>query len=173
MCLATADESDDAAQPMAFRRFLASHRKRFESIARATRGEFQLEDLYGEAWLMAGEIRRLRGVQINFLDPAFQDLLLAYLYKYCVEFREQKLRHALRLDKSRGEVDGDDLPALIESIPASELSDPVLELIEHETEQAARSALPWHYCEAAAYVHLQGRCDRNMQRLADFLRISC
>lgn len=61
-----------------FRQFLASHEKKLKSIASATHGEFQLEDLHGEAWLMAGEIRRLRGVRINFLDPGFQNLLLAY-----------------------------------------------------------------------------------------------
>lgn len=172
MSLTLADETDYGNQLGAFRRFLVSHGKRLKDIALATRGEFLLEDLHGEAWLMAGEIRRLRGVQIDFLDPAFQDLLLAYLYKHCVDFRERKLRRALRLDKPRGEADGDDLPAWIESLQASELSDPVRELIEHEAAQAARPVPPWHYCEAAAYVHLRGRYGGSMQRLADFLRIS-
>lgn len=167
-----ADESDYGNQLVAFRQFLASHGKKLKSIADATRGEFQLEDLHGEAWLMAGEIRRLRGVRIDFLDPGFQNLLLAYLYKHCVDFRERKLRRALRLDKPRGGADGDDLPAWIESLQASEFSDPVLELIEQEAAQVARPVPPWHYCEAAAYVHLRSRYNGSMQRLADFLRIS-
>src|SRR6185312_9865187 len=118
------DESDCESQLVAFRQFLVSHGKKLKHIARATRGEFQLEDLHGEAWLMAGEIRRLRGVRIDFLDPVFQNLLLAYLYKHCVDFRERKLRSALRLDRPRRETGGDDLPAWIESLQASELSDP-------------------------------------------------
>jgi hypothetical protein len=172
MSLPLAGESSYGDQLTAFRRFLVSHGQKLKGIALATRGEFQLEDLHGEAWLMAGEVQRLRGAQVDFLDPAFQNLLLAYLYKHCVDFRERKLRRALRLDKPRGEADGDDLPAWIESLQASELSDPVLELIEHEAAQAARPVPPWHYCEAAAYVHLLGRYDGSMQRLADFLRIS-
>ncbi len=83
-----------------------------------------------------------------------------------------RIRGALRLDKPRGGADGDDLPALIESLRASEFSDPVLELIEQEAAQVARPMPPWHYCEAAAYVHLRSRYNGSMQRLADFLRIS-
>ncbi len=124
MSLPLAGESSYGNQLAAFRRFLVSHGQKLKGIALATRGEFQLEDLHGEAWLMAGEIRRLRGVRIDFLDPAFQNLLLTYLYKHCVDFRERKLRRALRLDKPRWEADGDDLPAWIESLQASELSDP-------------------------------------------------
>lgn len=167
-----ADESDYEDQLEAFHQFLVTHEKKLKGIARATRGELQLEDLHSEAWLMAGEMRRLRGVRIDFLDPGFQDLLLRYLYKHCVDFRERKLRRALRLDKPRTQADGDDLPAWIESLQAPELSDPLLELIEQETAQTARPVPPWHHCEAAAYAHLRNRYDDNMQRLADFLRIS-
>ncbi len=120
MSLLPADESGYGHQLADFRRLLVSH------------------DLHGEAWLIAGEIQRRRGVRVDFLDPAFQSLL----------------------------------PAWIESLQASELCDPVLELIEPEAVHAARLTPSWHYCEAAAYVHLRGRCHGSMQRLADFLRIS-
>ena len=59
MSLTPVDESGYGNQLTAFRRFLLSHGKKLRDIALATRGEFQLEDLHGEAWLMAGEIRRL------------------------------------------------------------------------------------------------------------------
>jgi len=156
----------------AYRRFLLDRASDLRRIAHDCRGDAELGDVQNQAWLVALEVRDRRGHPVAFDDPTDQDLLLRYLYSRLVKFAEKTQRYAQRLDRRRLGPDGDEKPSLLDNLSATELSDPMLGLLHLED---ARAAPPprWHQTEADAYVYLLvHRFDRQMPRLARYLRIS-
>lgn len=82
----------------AFDQFVLARKEDLKRIARHTRGEHAYGDVVNEAWVMAEAVSKRLQVPIDFLDAAFQRVLLGHLYQHLVRFLN--VRHAVRLDQA-------------------------------------------------------------------------
>jgi hypothetical protein len=82
----------------AFEQFVIHKKKDLLRIARHTQGEYQYSDVMAEAWLLAYELQYKKFIARDFLNPAYQKLLLSHLYQHLVRYTELQVRHAIRLD---------------------------------------------------------------------------
>lgn len=89
-----------------FEPFLHKMKTSFQRIARATKHEATAEDLQQEAWLIAHEIGSKRGREIDFSDPADQDLIIRAVSHRNVKRGDWKMRKSVRIDEDREGEDG-------------------------------------------------------------------
>ena len=160
----------DAATSVAFHRFLREQDEALKGIARATGGEYQLDDVRNEAWIKVVDLAARLDRVIDVGAPEDQKLILGHLYQELVRYRERHVRFAQRLDHPRGHDDG---PLLRDALPDDRTPDPVAALMEEEavalrTEQS--SGL--HLTLAGAWVQLMRSHRNRMEAVARFLRIS-
>lgn len=80
-----------------FQKFTRKRLHKFKQISRATKHEYEPEDVQNETWLLATEWE-LNGTPINFDDPQYTDKLFAFLYNKLVKHSERKIRNSVRLD---------------------------------------------------------------------------
>jgi hypothetical protein len=161
------------SQDLAFERFVTQRKKDLQRIARHTQGEHQLPDVINEAWLVAFDLAARRGATIEFLNPAFQELLLSHLYQHLVRYTEQNVRLAVRLDHAPAGGDSQDAShPLMNMLVSDGGRDPLAELIERETESLWNNEPDVHHSLAGAYVRLLRHFDNRMRSVADHLLIS-
>jgi DNA-directed RNA polymerase specialized sigma24 family protein len=156
----------------AFLAFAQLKRAKLRSIAFRTCGEHTLEDVMGEAWLIADRIGRKRGFDVDFGNAHDQEIVLAWLFNELVRFADKQTRYAVRLDKDWDQEDaGAAVEALSRFLIAPEAFDPA---VAHELaqEQERRMAVIKHsYSQAAAYLILLERFTWDMDDLADHLKV--
>lgn len=160
-------------QDPAFECFVTQRKKDLRRIARHTRGEHQLPDVINEAWVVAFDLAARRGTAIEFLSPAYQELLLSHLYQHLVRYTEQNVRRAVRLDHAPAGGDSEDSShPLMHTLVSDGGRDPLAELIERETESRGDNEPDVHHSLASAYVCLLRHFDHRMRAVADHLLIS-
>lgn len=157
----------------AFERFTLQCKKNLERIARKTRGEFHVDDIVSEAWLVGQELRTRKDVVADFLDPSFQNLLLSHLYQRIVHFREKKIRNAVRLDQSidGSERDSESHP-LMYVLKSDEGRHPLAMLIEQEDARLEGTEIDAQHSLASAYIRLLSHFGNDMRAVSYHLRIS-
>lgn len=151
--------------------FVAQRRKDLARIARHTSGEYELQDVIGEAFLMAADIAERRGRAVDWSDPADQERVLAYLYQKLVRYTETTVRFAVRLDERLEDEDGDFVHPLVRTLASDGGRDPLAAAMEKELQRAAPTAMP-RYCLATAWIQLVRHFDNRMQAVANHLLIS-
>lgn len=160
---------DDAA----FQQFTIRRKKDLQRIARATRGECQLDDVVNEAWIMACDLRANDGSCLDLLDADSQHQLISYLFQRLVRYTDQKVRHAVRIDHApKGGEHDEDVHPLAYLLVSDDGRDALDELMERETEAALESSLAEQGSLAVAYVRLLRHFGNNMSAVADHLRVS-
>lgn len=123
-----------------FEYFVRERQSALKRIARDTRGEYQLDDVKSEAWVMAQEMYATKNIPIKFSDSEYQELLLKYVYQALVRYTETQVRHAIRLDHGSTN-DDEDVHPLMRTLVSNDGSDPLGELLAREAAQDARRAL--------------------------------
>jgi hypothetical protein len=154
----------------AFDQFVQQKRKNLQRIAWKTRGEHQLADVVNEAYVLAGDLAARKDIRIDFLDPAFQDYLLACLYNHLVAFTEKKIRNGVRMDHAPD--DDESARPLLDKLAVDETFEPESILLRAETESYVDNKLAAHPSLAAAYLRLLDHFNYRMQSVADHLLIS-
>lgn len=154
----------------AFQQFVGQKRKNLQRIARETRGEHQLADVVNEAYVLAVDLAARKRIAIDFLDPAFQDYLLACLYNHLVEFTEKKIRNGLRLEHTP-DNDENAQPLLVK-LAVDETFEPESILLRAEAEFYIKNKIDTHPSLAAAYLCLLEHFNYRMRAVADHLLIS-
>lgn len=160
------------ATDKSFERFVVQQKKKLQSIARRTGGEYQLDDVVHEAWMMAWKLSTSDGESFNLASAACQEKLLRHLHQRLVHYTEQKIRHAVRLDHAPQGNDGDDVHPLARMLVSNEGSNPLSDLIAQEAAAALDAGLDAHGSLAAAYVRLLQHFDNKMPAVAGHLLIS-
>lgn len=160
------------AESASYLAFLESRRSDLRRIAAKSCGEYTLEDVCGEVWLIASAIERKRGVAVDFLNGDDQELLLSWLYSELINFADKNVRFAVRLDKDWDSEDTESaVGRLANLLAAPEHFDPLVWL---EARQEAFDPLEWikeSYSQAAAYLILLHRFGWDVERLAEHLRL--
>jgi hypothetical protein len=82
-----------------FQSFLNKMKASFRRIARATKNELTTEDLQQEAWIVADEISKKRGREIDFSDPEDQDLVIRAVNHRNVKRGDWQMRKSVRIDQ--------------------------------------------------------------------------
>ena len=136
--------------------FAKQRKKDLQRIARHTRGEYQFSDVVNEAWVVAHELSARKGVAVDLLDAASQNLVLSHVYQHLVRYTDLNVRHAVQLDHApAGGEDGDAHP-LTYLLVSDDGRDPLALLIARETASDIDLEVDGHASLAAAYV----RCER-------------
>ncbi|MDB5911199.1 MAG: hypothetical protein JWP34_5316 [Massilia sp.] len=153
-----------------FESFIAKMASGFRRMAYATKQEVTVQDLHSEAWIVASEISEKRGKEIDFSDPADQNLIMGYVYTKKVTRRDRYLSSAVRIDQ---EVEGEDgAPKLVAQLKAHSSSDPLKQLVRRENAMEAEAKLRASYSQAAAYFHTFTRFKHDRERVRLHLLIS-
>jgi hypothetical protein len=122
-----------------FEHFVAQRKKDLARIARRTAGEYEFEDVVGEAFVMAAEIGRRRDHAVDWSSRTDQEQVLAYLYQKLVRYEERTVRFAVRLDKSEDDENSDFVHPLVGALASDGGRDPLAVLVEREIQQASRA----------------------------------
>jgi hypothetical protein len=153
-----------------FEHFVAQRKKKLARIARPTTGEYEFEDVVGEAFVMAAEIGRRRDHAVDWSSRTDQEQVLAYLYQKLVRYEERTVVFAVRLDKSEDDESRDFVHPLVRALASDGGRDPLAMLVEREIQQTSR--VEQRNCLATAYVRLLRHFDDRMLSVADHLLIS-
>lgn len=153
-----------------FGRFLKQCAAALKRISRHSRGEFALDDVHSEAWVM-WRTMGANGRSLDLAVPQDQETLIARLYQQLVRYTELNVRNAVRLDHSPG--DADEPHPLAHRLSAGEQHDPLVALLEAEQALGRNLAEPTAgESLAGAYLHLLRRFDNRMAEVAAHLLIS-
>jgi hypothetical protein len=153
-----------------FSLFLARMKSSFRSIARATGHEVEESDLQSDAWIVAHEISKRRGRDIDFSDPADQELVIRAVNLQNVRRGDWHMRKSVRIDQ---EAEHEDSTATwSERLPAAETSDPLFSLLLRESALDAEIRLAASYSQATAYVRVFGRFKYDSKAVCNHLAIS-
>lgn len=152
--------------------FLDSRRKDLRRIAAQTCGEYTIDDVCSEAWLVADEISKRRGFAVDFMNRDDQEQLLAWLYVRLVRYADKSVRYAVKLDRDWDSEDADSAAgALARLLTAPDQFDPLVRLLDDEERFDPMALIQYSYSQASAYVILLHRFDWDLANLADHLRI--
>ena len=69
------------AQWIAYEQFVLKYKSAFWRIAARTRGEYEPDDIESEALVLAAKLAETRGIQIQFDDAGYLDMLLGRLHQ--------------------------------------------------------------------------------------------
>ena len=150
----------------AYLTFVEECKEDLERIAAYTRKEFSVDDVKGEAWIVADALAKKQGEEITTIFTDLRKLLLAHLCNHVVNFREKILRKAVRLDAR--EADEPDRYETLVGPATSEYSDPssAAETPPPENDD------PGHGTVAGGYFYLLRKTDGSKRALAECLMIS-
>ncbi len=151
--------------PVAFEEFKKKQTAAFSRIAYRTRGTHGADDLMSEAWLIALEIGKRRGCQMDVSNYVEQNLILAWLYKRFVDFVDGKNRESIDDDVSDG------FTPLRDRLAAPEESNPLHALLLVDEERLTSPARKG-FSQYSAYMILLERCELSLLTLAEYLAIS-
>ncbi|PNS09029.1 hypothetical protein [Solilutibacter silvestris] len=156
-----------------FESFVGRRQNALKRIARATSGEHQYEDVVNEAWLMAGTISERYGLELDFADAEFQQVLISHLYQSLVRYTERIVRGAVRLDHSpSGESGGNKPNLLMNRLASNDGRDPLSHLLIDETVSTQPDDGGWHPSLAGAWIRLLRRHEGRMRYVASRLLVS-
>lgn len=142
----------------------------FRRIANMTQGEMKVEDLHGEAWIVASEISKKRGRDIDFSDPVDQNMVMGYIYTRHVRRGDWHMRKSIRIDQDRESDDG--AIKWSERLPAPDWSDPLISILKREASRDADAKFNGSYSQAVAYVRALARFKNSRAELSVHLAIS-
>lgn len=164
-----------ATDEQAFVAFIRQYRKDLERIARHTCGEHERDDVAQEIWLMADAVARKTGVLRDFSNPAFQSLLLAFVYQKLVRYTELNVRYAVSLDHApRHAENAEDAHPLLDRLAGSDGRDPLSDLLADEVpcHDACTNDGVLIGTNAGAWVVFLRQCDNRMRTVAARLLVS-
>ena len=151
-----------------FEKFLAEWRSDMRRIAALTRGEVQLEDLYGDVWLLAFEIGNRRGAALDLSVFEDQHYLIRALNVQTLRRCDWKMRRAVRLDDDSSDL----AQPLIETLAADDSYDPAARLELAQLVAHGEEGRDVSYSQATAYVISFERFNFDVAELAIHLGIS-
>ncbi len=155
-----------------YQAFLVQRRVDLRRIAYRTQGEYALEDLETEAWLIGERIAEKRGFPMNFSYRSDQEQVLAWLHNQLVKYADKQLRFAVKLDKDWDKEDADAaVHSMARLLVAPEAFDPAIRLLRREDGPDPIMLTQHSYSQASAYVILLCRFDWDAEELAAHLRI--
>lgn len=153
-----------------FEGFLKNRRGDLRKIAARTRGEFLVDDLMSEAWLIAIEIGQRRGWGFDFLNEDDQDTLLAWMHNRFVKYADKAVRNAVRLDRGWDDEDGEQAGAALARLLTAPIdTDPQVRQQALKEQDDLIAVVRHSYSEAVAYVLLLIRVDWHLEDLAELL----
>lgn len=155
-----------------FQKFAEQRKRNLRSISRATGNEHQFSDVVHEALLMAVNIQAKKGIEPDFSNTEYQELLLSYLYQHLVRYTETHVRNGVRLDHSaKGGEEGAPHP-LLNMLTSDEGRDPLALLVDREAFTNTDAEADAHPSLAAAYLRLLCHFDYRMRTVAAHLLLS-
>lgn len=156
----------------AFQTFLNSCRADLRRIAWSSRGEYSVDDLCSEAWLISDEIGRKRGFAVDLSNGDDRRSILSRLYNKLIRFAEKNIRFAVRLDKDWDSEDSDSaVNRLARWLTAPEDFDPLVRMQIDEDQPSPLLLVKHSYSQASAYVILLDRFDWEQEVLARHLNL--
>jgi hypothetical protein len=153
-----------------FEEFAKKMMASFRRIVKAAKHDVTEEDLKQDAWVLAQDIGTRRGREVDFSDPADQDLIIRAVNKQNVERGDWQMRNAVRI-VSESE-DGESMQSLVEQLPAQASSDPLISILLRESAHKAETILMNSYSQAVAYVRAFANFRNNRQEICAYLVIS-
>jgi hypothetical protein len=159
----------------AFNLFRQARRTELQQIANSTSGEQELDDVVGQAWIIADDMITA-GVMADMGDTQFQDRLILKLRRYFQDSSSYiRRRRTTRLDVN--EYDADSLqPHPLMRVLVSDSPDPLMYILDKEEVKdevkPSEIEIEGVYSLAGAYGKLLDFFDRNIRKLAEHLRIS-
>jgi hypothetical protein len=162
----------------AFNLFTEVRREELQKLANFTNGEQEFNDIASQAWIIADEMIKA-GATTGMEDTRFQDLLLQKLRRHFDDnFSFMRRRRTTRLDMNEYD-DGPLRPHSLVRKLISDAPDPLTCVIDQEeSEEVEEEAEPGEvevervHSLAGAYGKLLDFFERNIQKLAEHLRIS-
>jgi hypothetical protein len=162
----------NAAVYAAYADFLRARASSLRRISYGTRREYSVEDVQQEALVMAFDLLERKGMEPDFANADYQDLLISYLFNQLVRYNEKTLRAAEKLDHSSNREDADQPHWLLGQLHGDESENPLQVCLDAEEAQTTtRVEPPPHASQASAYVLLIRRF-KHMRPLANYLLIS-
>jgi hypothetical protein len=155
-----------------FDEFLKKMKANFQRIARATQHEKTIEELQSDAWIAAHEMGEKRGREIDFSDPADQNLILGAVRVRNVWRSEKHMWYATSIDETSEDEDGAAANPWANRLQATEDSDPLISLLRHESAIDTKAMLADSYSQAAAYVMVFVRFKNDRQAVCTYLVVS-
>lgn len=155
-----------------FQSFLESRRKDLRRIAGKSCGEYTIDDVGNEAYVIAEKINDKRGHPVDFLNHEDQELLLSWLYQELITWADKSNRYAVEIDKGLDSEDSEEpFCTLANLLAAPENFDPLIQLQADEEEPWVLQVTRHSYSQASAYAILLHRFDWDMESLAEALRL--
>ena len=143
-------------------------------IAHQTNGEYELDDMRGEAWEKANKMLE-SGKYDSISSPEFEKGIVAHLYNHLVKWANNIVRNALRTEYGNQDEDRDRYNWLDAALASAE-NDPVAQLIAREEmqerEQALKKRLESSYSEVVAYFRLLENLNSDKETIAEHLGLS-
>lgn len=165
-------QGGDAERWSSWTQFLSLRRPDLRRIAARTGGDHSIEDVCTEAWLVAEEIARKRGIAVDWSNADDQDRVLSWLHSRLVKWAEKSVRFAVKLDRDWDKEDGESaLDALARLLTAPEQFDPLVRLLDEEERFDPLSLIQHSYSQASAYVILLHRFAWDLEVLAAHLHL--
>jgi len=139
-----------------FEVFRRERKKDLRSIANATRGEMEADELVSEAFFLTMEIEEKMHHQLDLTIASDQEILLRWLYARFVRYADKTMRNSVKLDQgwnSDDEVLGEGAK-LASALAAPETEDPLARQVVAEDHQQQLDTVQTSYSEASAYTLL-------------------
>lgn len=153
-----------------FQLFLDRMKTSFRSLSKATKHEMAVEDLHGDAWIVAHEISAKRGHDIDFSNADDQSLIMRAVNVRNLKRGDWKFRQSIRIDQ---EAETDEAAfSWAERLPARASSDPLIELLQRESSLKRDALLSASYSQASAYVMVFIHFKNDRQEVCSYLVLS-
>ncbi|WP_233863015.1 hypothetical protein [Paraburkholderia adhaesiva] len=155
-----------------FDRFIAPILRHLRYIAKLSRGEYTVDDLKSEAWIIADEISSERGGTIEPEDTELQESVVARLHKLFGRFVNRVMRFAVRLDQDERDDNGEFHENSISARLASPLQyEPqIAAQLKDDASEIAR-VVAGQFSEAVAYYHVFDQFDGDSGAIARYFAI--
>ena len=142
-------------------------------IAKQSRGEMTVDDLQGEAWILADKLSRDPDPQPDLADRDFQQQILARLFNRFVRYADKRLRFAVRLDEQSEDDDGGTHENwFAATLSAPEANEPHRMLETYEEESQQDKTVLGRFAEAVAYLRVFANMANDLTAIANHLAIS-
>ncbi|TAL92543.1 MAG: hypothetical protein EPN73_25245 [Paraburkholderia sp.] len=163
---------DAKREALLFARLIAPMLKHLKRIAGSTQGEYTVDDLKSEAWLVFADLREHLGEDVEPEDEQLQSTVIAKIQKFFGRFVNRPMRFAARLDRDDVDDDGDFVTNSIAArLSAPEAYEPHVAFEQREESDEARRVLGARFSEAVAYLRVLDHFDGEKPVIARYLEI--
>ena len=157
----------------AFPLFITTRRGDISRIASRTGGEYTVDDLISESWLLATEIGRKRGWSLDLSSLEDQETVLAWLYARFVKYADKVVRSGIKLDRDWDNEDSERTGATLAALLVAPVeSDPQAQHQRQDEKGELLSLVRQSYSQASAYALLLVKVDWHVEDLAKKLMLS-